>query len=256
MESATSKVLQGNIPHILEIILLKLDYEAFKTCFEVCKDWREILKSESFQKRAKALFAAEITMDQAKLTNACREGDIEKINGLLSTDLLNINLRVNQDSPLIVAAYAGKVNAVKLLLERGADPNIVDEDRDTALHNCIIDDVNQGHINCVHVLLDSGADPNLTNDNGDTPISLALSEISFARLRPFDLYLAFITALLDAGAKLTDEDKKEMNELPSALARQFYELKKRKKEAEKQEEKLISALELMGSISYYILYDI
>ena len=81
MESASphslssSKVLQGNIPHILEIIFLTLDYESFKTCFDVCVQWRKILKSESFLKRAKEVFAAEIAMDQKKLVKAKEEGN-------------------------------------------------------------------------------------------------------------------------------------------------------------------------------------
>ena len=256
MESATSKVLQGNIPHILEIIFLKLDYEAFKTCFEVSKDWREILKSKSFLERAKLQFAAEITMDQEKLVKACREGDIEKINGLLSTDLLNINQMEYNSAPLIEATFWGKVNAVKLLLQRGADPNIMDDYGYTALLLIIhhANDFNQGQIDVVHALLDGGADPNVTNDDEETPISLALSWMSFDHKLAYlyNLQLAFIKALIDAGAKLTDKDKQKLNKLPSEMAKKLKEVEKQKKEAEKQEKELISAHGLMDSISHYL----
>ena len=73
MESASppilsrKKVLQGDIPHILEKIFLMLDYTSLKECFEVSLDWRKILKSESFQKKAKDVFAVEIAMDGKKL---------------------------------------------------------------------------------------------------------------------------------------------------------------------------------------------
>ena len=80
MESASpslsSKVLQGDIPHILEGIFLHLDYTSLKTCFEVSLDWRKILKSESFQKKAKDVFAVEIAMDGKKLVVASSEGNI------------------------------------------------------------------------------------------------------------------------------------------------------------------------------------
>ena len=49
--SLSRKVLRGDIPHILEHIFLYLDYESLKTCFEVGKDWRKILKSKSFQNK-------------------------------------------------------------------------------------------------------------------------------------------------------------------------------------------------------------
>ena len=73
MESASppslsrKEVLQGDIPHILEKIFLMLDYTSLKECFEVSLDWRKILKSESFQKKAKDVFAVEIAMDGKKL---------------------------------------------------------------------------------------------------------------------------------------------------------------------------------------------
>ena len=140
MESASppslskKEVLQGDIPHILEEIFLTLDYTSLKTCFEVSLDWRKILKSESFQKKAKDDFAVEIAMDGKKLVVASSEGNTEVIIQLLSTDFLDINLSAEGDIPLIVAASEGKVDAAKLLLDRGADLNITDEYGDTPLH--------------------------------------------------------------------------------------------------------------------------
>ena len=95
MESASppslssEQVLHGDIPHILEEIFLHLDYECLKTCFEVCSDWRKILKSVSFQKKAKVVFATEISMDQEKLVKASYDGNTEMILKLLSTDFFD-----------------------------------------------------------------------------------------------------------------------------------------------------------------------
>merc|ERR1712154_202850 len=146
MESASppspmSKVLGGSAPHILEQIFLDLDYDSFKDCFEVCQAWRKILKSESFQKKAKIVFPWSIDFDQWALVKASDEGNTEEIIQLLSTDLLDINGEVDDYSvpryppypskriikmvrPLTVAAGNGQTDVVKLLLERGADPNM------------------------------------------------------------------------------------------------------------------------------------
>ena len=164
---SSKEVLQGDIPHILEGIFLHLDYESLKTCFEVSKDWRKVLKSESFQKKAEDVFAMEITMDQEKLVTACGDGDIEMIKGLLSTDMLNINLKMDHPdidrnypiTPLYMATWKGKANAIQILLERGADPDFMVFYGCTALHLAS----RMGFIEVVLLLIDSGANPNLAD---------------------------------------------------------------------------------------------
>ena len=92
------EVLPRNFPHILEKIFLNLDYETFKTCFEVCKTWRELIMSELLQKKAMCIFYAEIEEDEKKLVGAAREGRMTIIIGLLSTNMVNINKRSNIDN--------------------------------------------------------------------------------------------------------------------------------------------------------------
>jgi len=199
MESASppslskKEVLQGDIPHILEKIFLYLDFTSLKTCFEVSLDWRKILKSESFQKKAKDVFAVEIAMDVQKLVKASSEGNTEEIMQLLdlqiyrSTDLLDINgaaeldydcYLLNPTTPLIIAAHKGRVNVVKLLLDSGADPNITDEDGAPPLHYAAL----EGHNNVIHMLLDRGADPNIKNEYGSTPLHYAAHNVGIVQL--------------------------------------------------------------------------
>ena len=90
-------LLPRSFPHILEEIFLYLDYESFKTCFEVCKIWREHIKSDLLQRKAKDIFSAEIEEDGKKLTAAAREGRITFILGHLSTNMVDINMWFNSD---------------------------------------------------------------------------------------------------------------------------------------------------------------
>jgi len=190
MESASppslskKEVLQGDIPHILEEIFLTLDYTSLKTCFEVSLDWRKILKSESFQKKAKDVFAVELASDHKKLAKASREGNTEVIMQLLSTDLLDINHAADGLTPLIIAAHKGRVNVVKLLLDRGADPNFKNEDEDTPLHYAADPSIKNEYGNTplhyaadnlgtMQLLLDHGADPNIKDADGETALHIA-----------------------------------------------------------------------------------
>ena len=71
-----SEVLPRNFPHILEMIFLHLDYESFKTCYEVCKMWSEFILSDSIQRKAKLVFSREVVKDANKLLKASRDGKI------------------------------------------------------------------------------------------------------------------------------------------------------------------------------------
>ena len=231
MESASppsllSKVLGENIPHIREQIFLSLDYKSYKACFEVCQEWRKILKSESFQKKAKKVFEREIDQDRLDLVEASFDGNTERIIQLLSTDMLNINGEVRTRNyvqvhpirrnyyrrvrPLTVAAGNGMTNAVKLLLERGADPNMTDGWNNTPLHNA----VKIWDKDSVRLLLDKGADLNIRNKDGNTPLAVILHEGGGANK---EIVLALARMLLDAGAEPDLRDKEKLEEWSSRI---------------------------------------
>jgi ankyrin repeat protein len=65
-------------------------------------------------------------------------------------------------APLMLAGYAGNVEATELLLARGADPNTMDLFGNTVLMGAAF----KGHVAIVVRLLAAGADPDIRNHGG------------------------------------------------------------------------------------------
>jgi uncharacterized protein len=109
-------------------------------------------------------------------------------------------------SPLHLAARQGQFEAVKALLDAGADVN----QRSAGDHitSVTIATIN-GHFDVARFLLDKGADPKLTEDNGVTPLYAALNcqwapKALYPQPRAYEqqqtTYLELMKALLDKGA--------------------------------------------------------
>jgi ankyrin repeat protein len=75
-------------------------------------------------------------------------------------------------TPLHSAAAGSHSEIVKLLLEHGADPNAAQDAGFTPLHSAARNDDRDS----VEALLEAGADPSLANDEGKTPADLAGDE--------------------------------------------------------------------------------
>lgn len=79
----------------------------------------------------------------------------------------------------LLQAVFKSVEIVILLLKNGANPNLVDQDGDTALHRLIIAVGNVGTISgkdahqMIKLLLSAGADLTIKNNAGQTPLALA-----------------------------------------------------------------------------------
>ena len=82
----------------------------------------------------------------------------------------NPNLHV---TPLHSAAAGGHGAIVKLLLEHGADPNAAQDGGFTPLHSAAQNDDRES----VEALLEAGADPARANDEGKTPADLADEDV-------------------------------------------------------------------------------
>ena len=78
----------------------------------------------------------------------------------------NANIHV---TPLHSAAAGSHPGIVKLLLEHGADPNAAQDGGFTPLHSAVQNDDRES----AEALLEAGADPMLANDDGKRPADLA-----------------------------------------------------------------------------------
>ena len=196
-----------NVPHLLAKIFFSLDYESYEGCLEVSNVWNDLLTSTSFQTKGKSVFHKEILKDGLKLYSAAKEGDTEKVQKLLTTGMINLNIVASLGSwtPLFAAAHQGHKDVVQLLFDRGAELNHADIKGLTPLHcaasngkidtarllmdlgaqpqltkianNCFISMISYGfaHYAIIRVLLQAGADPNMTGLNGKFQLLVAAS---------------------------------------------------------------------------------
>lgn len=181
-----------DVPHIHEMILFGLDYLTFKASHEVCDTWKELLSSEAFRRKARALYFTEMLQDkeknEVKLLSYSQNGNAEEVSRLLDPYIVDPNCVSEQGTtPLFEAILFGHAKVVKLLLDAGADPKEGHERGRTPLHWA----ARRGLRDVVELLLKRGADPNEVDFHGDTPLYWA------AKLGD----QAMVKVLLNAGAK-------------------------------------------------------
>lgn len=134
-----------------------------------------------------------------QLHTAARDGDITKMESFLSGGICIDSQESTHKTPLMIAAFNGKLRVVKCLIENGADMSLVDNSGWNTLHFAsqggnpdIIDLIashvadidlrapkaftplmvaaDNGRLNAVKYLLKSGADLSLEDDNGWKPL--------------------------------------------------------------------------------------
>jgi ankyrin repeat protein len=74
-----------------------------------------------------------------------------------------------ESTPLISAAFLGRTEIAKLLIENGADLNYQNIEGSTALHTAIVFDKTE----IANLLIDAGCDLNIKNNSGSTPLHTA-----------------------------------------------------------------------------------
>ncbi|KUJ21429.1 ankyrin [Mollisia scopiformis] len=97
----------------------------------------------------------------SSMVKACQDGDTEKIQELISSGRANPNdMTVDRVTMLHFAILSGALDAVELLLDKGADPNLTYGKWETSPLNTAF---YTGNAEIVQKLLDSGAELEYTN---------------------------------------------------------------------------------------------
>jgi ankyrin repeat protein len=126
---------------------------------------------------------------QRYFASAATAGSVHRMQ-LLHLAGANVNSRSVGGTPLSLAAGEGRLNAVRYLLDEGADVNLRGPDGNTALSEATF----YGHQPIIKELLVRGADVNVVSLNG-TPLDVAVNRNN----------LAVIDLLKHYGAKRASE---------------------------------------------------
>ncbi|XP_046340859.2 putative ankyrin repeat protein RF_0381 [Haliotis rufescens] len=126
---------------------------------------------------------------------SCRGGNVDIVKYVLKQNVVDIESRDNVGmTPVLLAAFWGKRDAFDLLIGRGADPTVVDENGDNILHHSC----RGGNVDIVKsVLKQNVVDINSRGNGGMTPVLMAAV---FAKRDVFDL-------LIGRGADTTGVDE-------------------------------------------------
>ena len=196
------KLLNKNVPHIIEKIFYNLDCESFNRCRKVAKVWRNMLMSEGYHDRLK-----EWQEGEDMLISASMEGNLNEV-----TRLLSIGVSPNCEryicsyftTPLAAAAIKRHRLVVELLLDHGANPN-----KQNSQFAPLIAASIRGHQDIAKLLLGAGADPNMADSHGRTPLHFASGDGSYMMVK----------LLLDSGADPDKTDAAGVTALENAIDR-------------------------------------
>jgi ankyrin repeat protein len=105
--------------------------------------------------------------------NAAQQGDLQRVRELLEANPELVNRKDSSfgRTPLHWAARGVHLDVLSFLLEKGADPNAVDNSKITALHSVS----SRGHKEAVEWLLTNGAHVNAVDEFWKTPLAYAIS---------------------------------------------------------------------------------
>lgn len=106
---------------------------------------------------------------RTRLARACAAQEVDIAKSRLQERPEDVNVPDNAgNTPLQIAALMGCVPIVKSLINAGCEIDSKNIDKDTPL----IDAVENGHLEVVKILLDAGASPRVVNAQGDEPYEL------------------------------------------------------------------------------------
>lgn len=146
----------------------------------------------------------------APVHEAARSGDVITLAALVDSEpAVNLNLHgLGGTTPLMEAAKADKIEAVRFLLIRRANANLTNSEGYSALHHA----VEIGNQAMVAMLLESGANADMRNAKGYTPLMIAA----------YTGRMDIVSTLVEKGANILIRDHRGI--LPVTYAASFPEI--------------------------------
>jgi len=155
-----------------------------------------------------------------KVCKDCRAGNV--VDFLLENGA-NINDKEYRDlidqTPLIIAAFNGCTDIVRMLIDAGADIH----HRNDQGENALISAAQEGHIDVVKVLIDAGADVNQPNADGETALSLAIV------LKQKKVLIELLREKTDGAMGIKKKIKKMKERIKQKTKKKRIRIRKRKK---------------------------
>ncbi len=152
-----------------------------------------------------------MSLDQNDIFDACRQGNVEKVEKLYEANPDIINAEDHKGfTPVILATYNNQAGIVDFLLQKGAVINSLDGSDNSALMGVCF----KGYTEIAAKLLDAGAEVNQRNSNGATALTFAAT---FG-------HLAIAEMLLKKGADIHIKDTRGKSPLDHARIQENWEM--------------------------------
>ncbi|KAK3583241.1 hypothetical protein CHS0354_015422 [Potamilus streckersoni] len=219
----------------------KLEREAFVKLVKMEQEEAEKLRQKEEEERRRK---REEAARKKRVLEAAFEGDtdviisvLNEVSGLddkngIGHDVIGRNLRskhlmnivecddANGNTPLSEAASGGNVDTIKMLIEKGADPNTQGQFQRTPLYRAAF----AGHLEACEVLLQNGADPRIYASDGMMPSQVASVQAVVHLLENWDIsQTEVLLQKLEADKEMRKEEERkrreaEQSKLEAALA--------------------------------------
>ena len=75
-----------SVPHIPEKIFFSLHYDSFMECHKMSNEWNRLLSSDRYQRETERMLA-EKKKNQERFCTSVRDGNVEDVRRLLSTEV-------------------------------------------------------------------------------------------------------------------------------------------------------------------------
>jgi ankyrin repeat protein len=110
--------------------------------------------------------------NKKKFLEAVEEGDLDKIKKIFNKPGFNVNVKDKDgNTPLIIASREGHTDIVKVLLDKGADIDVVD--KSSIGTTALIIALKGSHTDIAELLVEKGADVKIKDRHGFTALMCA-----------------------------------------------------------------------------------